>query len=72
MVSPIALHVAGLFDEVTRALRKTPLRHPARGYLAALRDILNAIGDALDRDEDPLGAVLAKVAEEAHPRRWRR
>jgi len=68
MMSPLALDVAGLFDEVTKALRKTPLRHPGRGYLAALRDILNAIGDAIDRDEDPLTAVLVKVAEEAHPR----
>ena len=68
----LALQTAAAFDAVTEALRRTPGKIPGRGYLAALRDVLNAIGDALDRDRDPLEAVIEFIRNEAHPRGNRR
>jgi len=67
-MTKLALQTAATFDAVCEALRRTPGRIPGRGYLAALRDVLNAIGDALDQEKDPIEAVLAFIQKEAHPR----
>lgn len=52
-------HIADLRDACERQVLTAPATR--RGYYAALRDILDAIGDDCVKPGDELGAVLAYV-----------